>query len=498
MRSILNKNLRRQLQFLELLYEQDGWHTLGVSAQKLNCSERILRDDIKLINQEFKPFQIETSIKGIILTYPTHYSADFIYQKVLSLSPEFSFMEHIFFNESSDIETIAEELFLSASTLRRIITKLNLYLKQYEIQIITNPCKIIGNEQNIRSIIVHFFYEKYGVTHNPFKEKQIKVLDQLFMYFAKKNQIQLNFPDLIRIRYWTMVNMIRLQHDHTKTIPENFSNLLNMSIFENTSFCQLFQDTFHIEFNKDTVFQLFSIFFNDHYAFTYQQLETMLRKKSNHAWKIVPKIEDLLHSLSDKLEIPIQNQQKIILELYNLQTMNYGRSFILHDKRRLFSEHHSHEFSYFVLLLKKELIRFRFHESFEWNSNFFMETLYILIINWTNLLNALKDKVPVLHVGIFCDSDKEHTLFIRNIMHYQFGHLIHLSMIDELHLDSFKKVTKNYDLLITNISGLIDISIPLVCVNTIPLLQDLNKIQKEIFTLIHVKLSKKFDTHEKY
>lgn len=127
-----------------------------------------------------------------------------------------------------------------------------------------------------------------------------------------------------------------------------------------------------------------------------------------------------------------------------------------------------------------------------------METLYILIINWTNLLNALKDKVPVLHVGIFCDSDKEHTLFIRNIMHYQFGHLIHLSMIDELHLDSFKKVTKNYDLLITNISGLIDISIPLVCVNTIPLLQDLNKIQKEIFTLIHVKLSKKFDTHEKY
>ncbi|MCU5527523.1 helix-turn-helix domain-containing protein [Bacillus cereus] len=260
MRSLLNNNLRRQLQFLELLYEQDGWHTLGVCSQRLNCSERILREDIKLINQEFQPFQIDTSIKGIMLTYPSQYSIDFIYQKVLSVSPEFSFIERIFFDERYDIETIAEQLFLSVSTLRRIITKWNVYLAQYEIYISTNPCKIMGNEQNIRSIMVHYFYEKYGVTHTPFEDNQIQVLDQLFLYVTQTNQIQLNFPDLIRIRYWTMVNVIRLQHQHMKTISVNFSNPLDGSIFENSSFCQLFRDTFSLDFTHETVYQLFSVF----------------------------------------------------------------------------------------------------------------------------------------------------------------------------------------------------------------------------------------------
>ncbi|PNK22238.1 hypothetical protein CBP87_32015, partial [Bacillus thuringiensis] len=53
MRLLLNKNLLRQLHLLEKLYEKDGWVTLNVIAQTLNCSERVLQDDIKLINEEF-------------------------------------------------------------------------------------------------------------------------------------------------------------------------------------------------------------------------------------------------------------------------------------------------------------------------------------------------------------------------------------------------------------------------------------------------------------
>ncbi|PNK46109.1 hypothetical protein CBR59_30185 [Bacillus thuringiensis] len=493
MRLLLNKNLLRQLHLLEKLYEKDGWVTLNVIAQTLNCSERVLQDDIKLINEEFKPFQIETSQKGVRLTYPLHYSVDFIYQKVLSLSPEFLFLERIFFEEKYDIETMADELYVSSSTLRRIITKLNTFFNRYEITIETNPCRIVGNEQNIRSIMVHYFYEKYGVTPIPFEDAQIKVLDQFFLHVFQTNQIQLNFPDLVRIKYWTMVNVIRLQHHHMKTISEYMPAHLDVSILHNASFRQLFQDTFHLEFNKETIQQLFSILLNNQYAFSYEQLERMVQQKTNQAWIVVPRIIDLLDNLSNKLNISIQNKEKVILELYNLQNMNYGQSFILHDKRRLFSEHLSHEFSYFVSLLKKELTKFRFHEDFKWNANFFTETLYILIIHWTNLLSALKYKVPILHVGIFCDADIEHTEFIQNIMEYQFGHLIKPYIIEEFTLCSFKEVSKKYDFIITNISGMRYISTPLICVNTIPLSHDLRKVQKKISTLIHLKLSKEFD-----
>lgn len=493
LRSILNKNLLRQLELLEVLYKEGSWVTLDNIAQKLKCSERILRDDIKLINHEFEPFQIETSVKGLILTYPSHYSADYIYQKVLSLSPEFSFIERIFFDEKYNLETMAEELFISPSTLRRIITKLNKFFERHKVKILTNPCKITGNESNIRSIMIQFFYEKYGVTHSPFKDSQVKILDQLFMYVAQKNNIKLNFPDLIRLRYWIMVNIIRLKNNHLRRITEDIPNNIDLSILENKSFCRLFKSTFHLDFSQENVHQLFYIFFNNKYAFTYEQLEYMIKNKSNNAWIVVPKIINLLSNLSNKLKIPIENKQKIILEIYNLQNMFFVTDSILNDKRRCFSDYTSHEFSCFVLILKKELKRFKFHENFKWHSNYFIETLYILIVNWTSLSSSLKDKVPSINVGIFCDSDIEHTVFIQNILNYQFGHFIRSYVIDTFCINSFKNVAKNYDLIITNISGLHNIQTSLICINTIPSSQDLNKVQKKIFSLIQGVLSEKLN-----
>lgn len=74
-----------------------------------------------------------------------------------------------------------------------------MYLKQYEIHIQTLAKSQKMNK--ILSIMVHYFYEKYDVIRTPFKENQIQVLDHLFIYSTLENQIHLNFPDLIRIRY---------------------------------------------------------------------------------------------------------------------------------------------------------------------------------------------------------------------------------------------------------------------------------------------------------
>lgn len=142
------------------------------------------------------------------------------------------------------------------------------------------------------------------------------------------------------------------------------------------------------------------------------------------------------------------------------------------------------------MLSKKELKRFKFHENFKWYSNYFIETFYILIINWTSLSNSLKNNVPSIDVGVFCDSDIEHTIFIQNILDYQFGHFIRSYIIDELYITSFKEASKNYDLIFTNISGINNIQTPLICINTIPSSHDLNMVQKQIFCLMQKNIKK--------
>ncbi|MES5896782.1 helix-turn-helix domain-containing protein [Bacillus cereus group sp. RP43] len=490
MRNILNKNLLRHLTFLEILYSERDWITLGNIAKRIKCSEKVLRNDIKLINDDFEPFQIDTSSRGILLTYPPHLSRDYIYQKVLSISPEFSFIERIFFNETYDLETIAEELFISSSSLKRIIKRINRCLEKYSMQIKSNPCTIIGEEENIRNLIIHYIYEKYGVYENPFPYIQLAALDQLLVYGIKKNYVLNNFPDLTNLKYRLMVNIIRLKNNHSININQKVLDNIDISILENENFCQLFKNRFHLELNKENLLQLFHSFLDNKYAFTYKQLEKKVDNRIENAHIIVPKIKKLLRIISNEINIPIQNERQIILKFYNLQYILNKPTYILHEKRRYFAENNAHELSQLIFILKKELNKFKYHKNFKWTPSFFNEAFYILITNWEKISISLKSSIPTIELGLFCDSDIAHTLLIKDIIDYQFGNLVCTHVIEELNIDAFKKASKKYDLIITNISGINDIELPIICINTVPFMSDISKIQKQIYSLIKSKFSK--------
>ncbi|MCU4734258.1 helix-turn-helix domain-containing protein [Bacillus cereus] len=487
MRSILNNNLLRQLNFLEILYNEEDWISIVRVAKSLQCSEKILRNDIKLINEEFSPFEIKTSLKGIKLTYPINYSSEYIYQKFLSLSPEFLFLERIFFEESLTVETIAEELFISVSTLRRIIKKINITLNGFGIIVTTNPCRITGNEGSIQNFFVNLFYEKYGVTNIPFTHKQIKILDQLLIYVTEKNNIKINFPNFNRLRYWMMVNIVRIRKGNAISIEEELPNSVNMEILNNKCFCHIFKSVFHFELNKESAYQVLYIFLSNKYVFSYEQLENMMNTKTGNTQIVVSNIKTFLYKISNKLDIPIKNVETITVELYNLHNLYFGPKYVLNENRKLFSEYANHEFSYFIQIIKKELQQLKFHDTFEWEKDFLNETLYILITHWTNFSNILANKIGRIKVGLFCDSDIEHTIWIREIMKYQFGHHVQMHIIDKLSIASFKEDALKYDLIITNISGVQNITVPIVCIDTIPYFNDFGKIQKVIYKLLKEK-----------
>lgn len=485
LRNILNNNLLRHLNFLEILYKEDNWIPIGNIAKILQCSEKILRNDIKLINEEFIPFQIETSLKGIKLTYPINYSSEYIYQKILYLSPEFAFIEHVFFEENHNVEAIAEELFISTSTLRRIISKINNTLNHLGITITTNPCKITGDEGSIRCFIIQLFYEKYGVTNVPFSSLQVKILDRLLIYITQKNNVNLNFPDLCRLRYWIMVNLVRIRNGNTKIIEEEFPDSIDASILNNKFYCRIFKRIFHIELNKENAHQLFYIFLNKKYAFTYEQLEAMMKSETS-ARITVCKVKNFLYTISEKLEIPLQNEQTIIVELFNLHNLFNGPNYVLNEKGKVIEEN-KHEFSYFLQIIKSELKKVKFYDNFEWETYYLNETLYILIIHWTNLFNILANRLGTIKIGLFCDSDIEHTLCIKEIIDYQFGDHVQTHVIDQLSIKAFKKDALQYELIITNMSGIQDIPIPIICIDTIPYYNDFKKIQNMVYSLLKEK-----------
>lgn len=102
----------------------------------------------------------------------------------------------------------------------------------------------------------------------------------------------MNYPDLMRLRLWTMVHITRLKNKHLLTIQEEFPNDIDISIIHNRAFCELFEFAFGLKLTQSTVHQLFYTFLNKKFAITYDQLKIMMKKKVNDAFIFVPIIKN--------------------------------------------------------------------------------------------------------------------------------------------------------------------------------------------------------------
>lgn len=93
----------------------------------------------------------------------------------------------LIYDETKTVFELAEELYISSSTLFRLIKKLNLSLADYYVQVQTNPCKLISeNEESIRYFYISYFSERYNNLEWPFKTINQTIFEQLLTFIAKK------------------------------------------------------------------------------------------------------------------------------------------------------------------------------------------------------------------------------------------------------------------------------------------------------------------------
>lgn len=69
MKTLLTKQENRRFRLIEDLTHREDWVTMKEIAKMLDCSTRVLVDDIQYLNEHFDDFTIHTSTKGALITY---------------------------------------------------------------------------------------------------------------------------------------------------------------------------------------------------------------------------------------------------------------------------------------------------------------------------------------------------------------------------------------------------------------------------------------------
>lgn len=475
MRHILSKRHQRSLALLEKIYEE-RLISIKEATTFLEISTKTLRVDIASTNMEIFPIIIILNTSdGLSLEIPTDYSFEYVYTAILSFSIEFKLIESLFMSENHSIQSLSDKLFISTSTTRRMIVSINKNLEKESIHINLHPLKIIGDEKNVCNFIIHLITEKYKGAKSPFPRTQILVVDQIFSYISKENQLNLNYPDVERLRNWIMVCIIRIKHNHFIFTTDHFSPPFKLSSLKEIVLKRLFKTIFKFELTNMVIHQMFFVFFNGNYAFNNQHLDEII-ETSAEKQILKAEIEKLIDRIAYKFKIEHSNKETLLLELYNMSNLQYGQPYILCNKYHFFVQNIKEIHPIFIDILTIELEVFFSKISFK--NDPLNSYLYMIITHWKDLYLELENRSPVLNIGLFYSTDIEHMTMVKDQIQFRFNKKFKIEILTYPIFKNFETNARDKDLIITDIPGLTQKELTVLCFPIYPKSSDWAKLHQ--------------------
>ena len=179
--SILEKSSERQIKLALILGMSDS--DCDTLAQQLNITKKTLLSDVVFFNHTYSPIAINIDQYQITsLNIPSDQNLEDLMKQILNHSTNIQILKHIFIEEIT-LSKLSETLFLSETSIRRIILKINTYFKSKKLPIsihLTTKPKIIGDEIFIRHFFCSMFRELYPPQHLPHFEHLFEILKRYY------------------------------------------------------------------------------------------------------------------------------------------------------------------------------------------------------------------------------------------------------------------------------------------------------------------------------
>jgi predicted DNA-binding protein YlxM (UPF0122 family) len=491
--NLLNNGERRKLQFAEILTNTDKWLTLTELGEELDCSVRVLKEDMVFFRKNFSDFQIKTSSQGLQLTFKQDKGLEALYQKLLSESTAYHLLEIIFMFEDKTISDLAEELYVSVSTLYRLIEQINAKTAVYDFKIETNPCRVTGKEENIRYFYYNYFNEKYSYLDWWYKTIDEETLDKFLDFFIEFTQIPADFAFYNIFKLVTIVNLIRYKNKHlveTNGITINFDEIIPELGAYAKAF-EEFEEKLDVKMSKELIHQIFTPYVQEGFSLNKERLFKKAAENKALA-KTIELLSQELTKISEESAIPLYNKDEIIFALNNVAHLEYQEpqsGYILYNRNKYFAEEIKNNFPHFHSLLYEGMKKYRTFikkPMTEDGINFF---IYITFIFWENLVPELGKKFKKIRVLIISDRHVLHGHMLKDFIEHEFNEQIVIDIYTSNNLD--KKIIEalDYNLIVTNfpISSLENKRT--VYIESVPTFYDLRKLKNALDAIISERLN---------
>ncbi|WP_086350645.1 BglG family transcription antiterminator [Candidatus Enterococcus clewellii] len=240
---------KRQTELIKKLMGNQELMTANSLSEALDVSSKTVRNDIQQINNMFQTSVIESKVgKGYFVHDPHHHLDNFMIENEPQ-NLQFELLNRIIDGQDTGFYELADEFFISESTLDRIVKELNRVIAQRDESLCVvrkhNRLLIEGEEEQKRQIF-NIFLNQEIESHKLSLDKyadyfefcDLKRLSGLIVSYHKKNQFAMNDYSTISFILHVAVLIERIskgsyvQIDRTKQIDARSYELAKQFIEE--------------------------------------------------------------------------------------------------------------------------------------------------------------------------------------------------------------------------------------------------------------------------
>ena len=476
MRHLLEKALQRHLSILESLQYEEQLRIEDL-RKKLRYSSKTLLSDLPEINSYISPASIESCRGGYALQIPENYSFDYIYSCILKKSDRFTLLETLFFKGSQTYIDLADLLFTSESTLKRLLSSFNPLLRPLGFHVETRPIRISGDGGAIIQFFVAYFSEKYSNPLDAFPVSEQAAIKQLLVFWREKNHLTLPSPDTNLLSLWLLTSYHRkMELDLLESTPDmpSIRGVENLEV-ENTDILSVLRTAFSDTNSEERIRYVIENLFPYGFVLSPSLIEESYANFPDNR-QVYQCAVDLIHALSSYFNLSVQNYDNFVLDLFNL--FNLARSLklprhILNDKARTFFEKADEQEKALYYVLEELLEDLRL-PGYAWNQSDYYELFYILITHWTDFLPNIQKRRKKIRIGLYYDTDIEHSRYLKKQLEFLHGNHTEVRILD----DFAEKNRHELDLILTNRQGLTSTEYDVMCTGLMLTSQDWYRIEK--------------------
>ncbi|MBF0753122.1 helix-turn-helix domain-containing protein [Jeotgalicoccus nanhaiensis] len=484
MLDFLTKASQRKFKLVKLLSDSRTYVSINELTATLNCKERNILDDVKELSSPelLHIFEIETRSKSYKLHMKNNMTIDAVGHHIMNDNDCFSLLDYVFFNEGLSAEELAEKNHISLPTLYRMISRINKGLKKrFHLKFETNPCRLEGDEVEVRSFYLQYFVEKYPISEWPFDNLNEDEILNVFRKITDSLNFTRQYSFLRTIKILLAVSHIRFKQGFhisgRSTRMAKLQHRLSNSPLLYKQFSAVFKDVTNAEMFNDNLAYVVT----DYFYFNYEELLTHAHHDEYAARSFI-NLSEMFNELSKTYDIPLVNKDALIYSVHNSAQMgfkNINIRYILVDNKSFLLKQFKNLFPDFYNDIEKRIKTYLLLMELEYNSDLINHLIHNIFTRWENLLHHLYSRQRKIKIHVVSSHDIYHARLMKSILKYEFHDEIKVSVLDSIDLNELLNIDSNIDIFVVNFT------IPvadkrIIAVNDVPADEDFIEIKRLI------------------